>query len=254
MVTIYNAWAQTVEPRVQAIHRDDFRYAPGHASDLLYCRREAVTQTLATPDANFDHSQERAVPIGTLTWQFRHRCCKCRAIYNYNIIQGVEGVGRQYYRDPHWPGTRNCAEVLAHALCSTYDEDNAEAGEEEEDWEDMEKDGLEGKEKKDNVERGSTYFTCFLQIPVHHHLGIYSPILSLEEGYGIQAFSRYPCLVQQIRLAKPMKRALLRELTRRKEIATHKKMRNSDDSLSKPVYLRVRKDSVFPITLEQCLV
>src|SRR5438045_8903232 len=47
-----------------------------------------------------------------------------------------------------------------------------------------------------HVERGPTYFTCLLQIPVHHHSDIYSPILPLEEGYRIQAFSRYPYLVQ----------------------------------------------------------
>ena len=29
-----------------------------------------------------------------------------------------------------------------------------------------------------------------LQIPVHHHSDIYSPILPLEEGHRIQAFSR----------------------------------------------------------------
>jgi hypothetical protein len=39
--------------------------------------------------------------------------------------------------------------------------------------------------KVEHVERGPTYFTCFLQMPVHHHLGIYSPILALEEGYRI---------------------------------------------------------------------
>ena len=48
------------------------------------------------------------------------------------------------------------------------------------------------------VERGPTYFTCLLQIPVYQHSGIYSPILPLEEGYRIQAFSRYPYLVQQL--------------------------------------------------------
>src|SRR5438045_9029234 len=48
-----------------------------------------------------------------------------------------------------------------------------------------------------SVERGPTYFTCLLQIPVHHHSDIYSPILPLEEGYRIQAFSCYPYLVQQ---------------------------------------------------------
>src|SRR6267154_660511 len=48
-----------------------------------------------------------------------------------------------------------------------------------------------------SVERGPTYFTCLLQIPVHHHSDIYSPILPLEEGHRIQAFSRYPYLVQQ---------------------------------------------------------
>src|SRR5438045_7169065 len=47
-----------------------------------------------------------------------------------------------------------------------------------------------------SVERGPTYFTCLLQIPVHHHSDIYSPILPLEEGYRIQAFSRYPYLIQ----------------------------------------------------------
>ena len=47
-----------------------------------------------------------------------------------------------------------------------------------------------------SVERGPTYFTCLLQIPVHHHSGIYSPALPLKEGHRIQAFSRYPCLVQ----------------------------------------------------------
>ena len=36
------------------------------------------------------------------------------------------------------------------------------------------------------------------QIPVHHHSDIYSSILPLEEGHRIQAFSRYPCLVQQV--------------------------------------------------------
>ena len=46
------------------------------------------------------------------------------------------------------------------------------------------------------VERGPTYFTCLLKIPVHYHSDIYSPILPHEEGYGIQAFSRYLCLVQ----------------------------------------------------------
>ena len=49
-----------------------------------------------------------------------------------------------------------------------------------------------------SVERGPTYFTCLLKIPVHYHSDIYSPILPHEEGYGIQAFSRYLCLVQQI--------------------------------------------------------
>jgi hypothetical protein len=47
------------------------------------------------------------------------------------------------------------------------------------------------------VERGPTYSTSF-QIPVYYHLCINSPILPLEEGYRIQAFSRYPCLVQQV--------------------------------------------------------
>src|SRR3981081_1271615 len=50
-----------------------------------------------------------------------------------------------------------------------------------------------------SVERGPTYFTCLLKIPVHYHSDIYSPILPHEEGYGIQAFSRYLCLVQQKR-------------------------------------------------------
>jgi hypothetical protein len=49
-----------------------------------------------------------------------------------------------------------------------------------------------------SVERGPTYFTCLLKIPVHYHSDIYSPILPHEEGYGIQAFSRYLCLVQQV--------------------------------------------------------
>jgi hypothetical protein len=48
------------------------------------------------------------------------------------------------------------------------------------------------------LEEEPTCFICFSQIPVHHHLGIYSPILPLEEGYRIQAFSRYPYLVQQV--------------------------------------------------------
>src|SRR5258707_10405537 len=47
-----------------------------------------------------------------------------------------------------------------------------------------------------SVERGPTYFTCLLKIPVHYHSDIYSPILPHEEGYGIQAFSRYLSLVQ----------------------------------------------------------
>jgi hypothetical protein len=48
-----------------------------------------------------------------------------------------------------------------------------------------------------SVKRGPTYFTCLLKTPVHYHSDIYSPILPHEEGYGIQAFSRYLCLVQQ---------------------------------------------------------
>ena len=48
------------------------------------------------------------------------------------------------------------------------------------------------------VERGPTSFKRLLQIPVHHHSDIYSPILPHEEGYVIQAFSRYLCLVQQV--------------------------------------------------------
>ena len=49
-----------------------------------------------------------------------------------------------------------------------------------------------------SVERGPTYFTYLLQIPVHHHSDIYSPILALEEGHRIQAYSWYPYLVQQV--------------------------------------------------------
>ena len=49
-----------------------------------------------------------------------------------------------------------------------------------------------------SVKRGPTYFTCLLKIPVHYHSDIYSPILPHEEGYGIQAFSRYLCLVQHL--------------------------------------------------------
>ena len=48
-----------------------------------------------------------------------------------------------------------------------------------------------------SVERGPTYFRL-LQHPVHHHSDIYSPILPHEEEYRIQAFSRYPYLVQQV--------------------------------------------------------
>ena len=48
-----------------------------------------------------------------------------------------------------------------------------------------------------SIERRPTHVTCLLQIPVNYHSGIYSTFLPLEEGYRLQAFSRYPCLVQQ---------------------------------------------------------
>jgi len=48
-----------------------------------------------------------------------------------------------------------------------------------------------------SVERGPTFHMSPF-IPVQLQSGIYSPILPLEEGYRIQAFSRYPCLVQQV--------------------------------------------------------
>jgi hypothetical protein len=62
------------------------------------------------------------------------------------------------------------------------------------------------------VERGPTYFTYLLQIPVHHHSGIYSPILPLEEGHRIKAYSWYPYLVQQFWPSRFPKSVILSKL------------------------------------------
>src|ERR1700692_3155959 len=70
-----------------------------------------------------------------------------------------------------------------------------------------------------SVERGPTYFTYLLQIPVHHHSGIYSPILPLEEGHRIQAYSWYPYLVQQI---TPWQERLVTRIDPEKAIETAK--------------------------------
>lgn len=104
--------------------------------------RRRVLQDWQPDDKNsFDHTTHNAVPFSCPSFVTRHRCYKCRAIYNYNIHTGVENWNDDQSGDGNY-GPYSCAEVMCHCFC-TRDDGYEEA---------IKDDIRQGKEKKRKLE------------------------------------------------------------------------------------------------------
>jgi hypothetical protein len=128
VVTEYNATGGH-PPFNPPFPNDDGLHGLTHAQRaiMVAARRQSVIQNVANPAMWYDHSTHRAIPLRASppTFPPRHRCYKCRAIYDYNIqnLAGAgptEGAGNLYYLDGNFPAL-SCAEVLCHCFCTRAD-------------------------------------------------------------------------------------------------------------------------------------
>jgi uncharacterized membrane protein YgcG len=102
-------------------------HPPAQKGRIIDARRWEMNQTAGDPAQWYDHMTHVAVPLSTsphVTFQHRHRCFKCRAMYGYNILPGTELNTNHYFRDGNYRPL-SCAEVLCHCFC-TRDEDVVE--------------------------------------------------------------------------------------------------------------------------------
>lgn len=84
---------------------------------FVQARRDAKNLNIATEGWYFDHRGELVTATTIPTFELKHRCYKCRALFRYYIVDGVENNGDSQFNNFPFP-ERACGEVFCHCLCT----------------------------------------------------------------------------------------------------------------------------------------
>lgn len=90
---------------------------PEQRANLVQARRDAKNLNIVTEGWYFDHRSERATATRVPTFELKHRCYKCRALFRYDIVDGAENNGDAQFNNFPVP-ERACGEVLCHCFCT----------------------------------------------------------------------------------------------------------------------------------------
>lgn len=91
--------------------------SPEQRANLVQARRDAKNLNMATEGWFFDHRGELATATRVPTFELKHRCYKCRALFRYDIVDGAENNGDAQFNNFPFP-EKACGEVLCHGFCT----------------------------------------------------------------------------------------------------------------------------------------